>query len=668
MRTFSENISFSLPDELAQIYEVISCLKYTEQTATYLLREKQSDWLYLLKTANDPVFAELLTNEKNILRYIRQQDSPLAASFPTPVYLKTYPENNMTYYVRTYIEGKTLEELCETSYKKPGLSPTRALDYILALTELLQFLHSLNPPLIHRDIKPQNVVIDAEGGCHFIDLGISRFYQVTKHSDTFIMGTKLTAPPEQFGYQQTDTRSDLYSMGILLLYCVTGEYKVSDQNLTELPENLQYIIQKATMFDPDKRYQNAGELLPDLLQARYPDMAYPIHSRARRRTRIYRAAIGALLAANLILTSLLFFTKTGRFTPAPSGSPVQDGTAASEPQTASGSEYSFQEPLIEEAIRKQLNISEGPIKESDLLKVTELHIFGLQIYSDDSEIWFRGEFPWIFDDATRETGLYLQQGPISSLADITHMPNLKVLSLYGQQITDVSALKDMELEELGLGYNPLTDLEPLTGNSSIRYLNLAALDITDISVLSTLPSLVSLNISSTGVESIEGLEHCPIQALNIYQTGLKDYGQLCALPHLRELSLYTITPEIIQHLAGLPLTDIEFCYSSGLTLEDFSVFPQLTDLEFNGNHNAKLTLDQPELPKLQKLDLKEVTVSDFSGLSSLTSLTELGIYSTVCESYDGLDQIANLRTLICTAEQYEDIQNQYPNQSYIYLY
>lgn len=73
MSTFPEKDTFSLPDELAQIYEVTSCLKYAEQTATYLLRKKQSDRLYLLKTACDPVFAELLTNEKNILEYINSR-------------------------------------------------------------------------------------------------------------------------------------------------------------------------------------------------------------------------------------------------------------------------------------------------------------------------------------------------------------------------------------------------------------------------------------------------------------------------------------------------------------------------------------------------------------------------------------------------------------------
>jgi serine/threonine protein kinase len=102
------------------------------------------------------------------------------------------------YYIRSYIQGKTLEELCESGLTKPGIPKNQALDYLIQLAELLGFLHKLTPPIIHRDIKPQNVVVDPDGICHLIDMGISRFYDGEKSSDTVIMGTRITAPPEQF--------------------------------------------------------------------------------------------------------------------------------------------------------------------------------------------------------------------------------------------------------------------------------------------------------------------------------------------------------------------------------------------------------------------------------------------------------------------------------------
>ena len=329
MNVFKQEEAFSLPDELAQLYEVRSCLKYTEQSATYLLREKTSGRFFLLKTAEDPVFADLLANEKTILECIHQSDDGrMEGSFPVPVYLAshtgishfpaetadTHPKSaakersthSTTYYIRTYIEGKTLEELCESNYRKPGLDDMRALDYVIELTELLCFLHNLEPPVIHRDIKPQNVVIDTEGGCHFIDLGISRFYQSAKRSDTVIMGTKLTAPPEQFGYQQTDVRSDLYSLGVLLYYCLTGEYEIDEQELEGLDPRVQCIIRKATMFDPNKRYQKAEELLPALLSVRYSWKDWSRLLKLRKELSVYQVIAGISVLLNLILILLLF--------------------------------------------------------------------------------------------------------------------------------------------------------------------------------------------------------------------------------------------------------------------------------------------------------------------------------------------------------------------------
>lgn len=685
MSTFSDNTFFTLPEELAQTYDVVSCLKYADSNATYLLRDKNTGHFYLLKTAVDSVFAKLLWNEKNILEQIHmQKDSSLAGSFPVPVFFRSYPDpddtlSSTTYYIRTYIEGKTLEELCESNYKKPGLLPSQALDYIIALTELLHFLHNLNPPLIHRDIKPQNVVIDTEGGCHFIDLGISRFYQTSKRSDTFIMGTKLTAPPEQFGYQQTDIRSDLYSLGILLFYCLTGEYETGGQSLLELPNELQYIIKKAVMFDPDKRYQSTDELLPDLLRARYPDVSLLKEKNLPKKLKACQSLAVILLAVNIALASYTII-QNGRFrsltsatanenlTSMDQAEPLSSGTLSGIQTVTGSTSYEFTEPLVEKAVRQQLNIEDRPLTEDDLAKVTELHIFGLQIFSDDSEVWFKGEFPWFYDRNTRESGLYLQIGTIASLEDVLHMPNLRTLSLYGQQIEDISILKDTSITKLGLGYNPLTDLTPLENNPSIQYLNLADTDISDLSVISTLPNLQELNISSSKIESLTDLKNSPIKKLNIYGLYLQDYTVLHDFPNLTELVVDGMSPELLSQMEGLPVTDLEVDSSNGLTLNDFHIFPQLQTLYLCGSHDDLLAPSQPVLPLLKDLSLVNLTLPDFYDLSSLDALTTLGIFGASCESYEGLDTIPKLSRISCQKEQKESIESQYPDNSYIFLY
>lgn len=264
---FSDTEFPPLPEELADVYEISSCLKYTEKSGTYLLREKSSGSVYLLKTAVPSVYADMLLNEKQILERIHQMGDPIyGSSFPTPVHLSVHSEQ--TYYIRSYILGQTLEELCEISYKKPVIDPDTALDYVISLTRLLQFMHHMSPPLIHRDIKPQNVVVDPDGGCHFIDLGISQFFQTESLGGINIMGTKMTAPPEQCCYYRTDARSDLYSLGILFYYCLSGEYKVTEAILDELPARFRCIIRKVTRPYPRERYQSADELLRALTDVR----------------------------------------------------------------------------------------------------------------------------------------------------------------------------------------------------------------------------------------------------------------------------------------------------------------------------------------------------------------------------------------------------------------
>ena len=644
-----------LPPSMVSGYKIISCLKYSEQSATYLMRSVQSGKTVLLKTSSDTLFTETLINEKNILDFIHQQEAPLSASFPQN--LESELHQDTFYYTRTYIEGRTLEELCESNIKKPGMSSSLALNYAIQLAELLHFLHTLKPPVIHRDIKPQNVVVDNAGCCHFIDMGISRFFGKAKKNDTIIMGTRITAPPEQFGYQQTDIRSDLYSLGVLMHYCITGEYAITDKTLAELDPDIRKIVKKATMFDPDKRYQTTDEMLPELLEARYHGFLESPAFRNQKRTISWRSLALSLLLLNLGLAGILLYQNTRlplQNTLSPSASSVE----------TSASDYTFREALIEEAVRKILNIPEGPVTTKDLEKVTALHIMGLQIYSDDSEIWFKGDYPWFFDDETRESGLYLQQGTISSLEDLTHMPNLKTVSLYGQQISDISVLKDTTVENLGLGYNPLTDLSALERNTSLRSLNLASLELTDTGLLASLPNLEILNISGTDIDSLQGLENCVIRELNAFDVNLKNYGEIRTLPCLEKLVLGYMNPDILEKLADLSIKDLSFHYSHDVSLDSFSVLPKPETLFFTGNGEEYLKTDHPDLPSLKSLDLNSVKLMNFHCLSSLTSLTTLQIYGADCESYEGLTEIPNLRFINATDQQEKEILIQFPENKF----
>ena len=156
------------------------------------------------------------------------------------------------YLVREYVEGISLAEWVDARGPRP---PRQVREAALSLCRVLEDLHSQNPPVICRDVKPQNVIRDETGRCHLIDLGAARRYRAERREDTVFLGTQATAPPEQFGYQQTDQRSDVYSLGMLMRFLLTGGY----DPLPRLPGRgaLAWIIRRCTAFDPQDRYPSA---------------------------------------------------------------------------------------------------------------------------------------------------------------------------------------------------------------------------------------------------------------------------------------------------------------------------------------------------------------------------------------------------------------------------
>ena len=139
---------------------------------------------------------------------------------------------------------------------KDLLSQTSKIAYDLyapqfrGLCEALMEIHRF---AIHRDIKPENIIMDRLGNVVLIDFSIARLFSEEKDGDTSLKGTKSYAPPEQFGFHQTDARTDIYALGITLNELAAGK----------LPEEkncrgaLGKFIRRATELDPKRRYSSA---------------------------------------------------------------------------------------------------------------------------------------------------------------------------------------------------------------------------------------------------------------------------------------------------------------------------------------------------------------------------------------------------------------------------
>ncbi len=155
--------------------------------------------------------------------------------------------------IEEYITGDHLENIV----RKSLFSEKEALWIIKELCYALMPLHYAQPPIICRDLKTENVMLTNKNEVKIIDFDIARIYKKGLRKDTRLMGTEGYAAPEQYGYQQTDCRTDIYALGVLLnyliLYCFPGEKRVNG------PTGM--IIQKCTEMDPANRYQTVEELL-----------------------------------------------------------------------------------------------------------------------------------------------------------------------------------------------------------------------------------------------------------------------------------------------------------------------------------------------------------------------------------------------------------------------
>lgn len=657
-------LELELPKELKENkYEVSSCIKLDDGYAAYLLSSEGTDRQLLLKRANDPIISLGLANEKKMLDVIHRLDGEFARTFPAAGFFSN--DGETSWYMRDYIRGRTLSELVEQSAGMPGLPRNQALGYVIQVTELLDFLHTLEPPIIHRDIKPQNVVVDDEGVCHLIDMGISRIYSSQKGEDTVVMGTRGTMPPEQFGYQQTDQRSDIYSVGVLLLYCLTGDYVANDDALKSVDYNLRDIIRKATQFDPNMRYQTAREILDALLSARYGTIS---QSQFSERTARRRGVLTAVLAAIVIVFCLAAY---------PAAKLISTRAVENAKQAeidALNAPYEFKEPLVEQGVRRLLGKENGkPITIGDLEEVGEFRICGKQHFYTWQTLMIIDGVPKLFEGEYYESGLFFEAGDISTLEDFTHMPNLTTLSLINQNISDISAIADMNLCKLELVQCPITDFSPIESLSSLNDLTISLCDLSDIGFTASLPNLSCISVDNTNVSDLSPLKGREIGQLSVLDCPVTD---LSVVNDINGLVYVTVTydPDILASMTGCTAKSIAVHYSEGdvASLEGLDVFPNLTELTLRHHSAQTMRVYIPEdlrLPNLKTLEFDGgyLVLDDFSGLDAFESLYSLGVRFCDVRGYDGLDKIPNLGKISCSDEAKGAINALYPDNNWEFV-
>lgn len=187
-----------------------------------------------------------------------------------PSFTGFFSENQRYFLVMEFVDGSTLEDLLERN--GAPFSERRVLGWARQLCDVLEYLHSQNPPIIFRDMKPGNVMLMRNGHIKLIDFGIARFFRSTSSQDTQLLGTPGFAPPEQYGKAQTDERSDVYSLAMTLFQLLTNTLSETGFGLKDvrainpqISPSVARALEKATALDPDERYESVAAFRRALL-------------------------------------------------------------------------------------------------------------------------------------------------------------------------------------------------------------------------------------------------------------------------------------------------------------------------------------------------------------------------------------------------------------------
>lgn len=174
------------------------------------------------------------------------------------------------YLVMEYIEGVTLLDLFEQQRPFPWEVAVQAA---IQVCEVFDYLHRIQPePVIYRDLKPSNVMIDRQNRIRLIDFGIARSYKQDAETDTVLLGTPGFVAPEIMAGHQSDARSDLYSLGAMLYFLLSGgnyvdPYRPGENMLISgIPAPLRDIIGKLVKANPMERFASAAEVRSRLLE------------------------------------------------------------------------------------------------------------------------------------------------------------------------------------------------------------------------------------------------------------------------------------------------------------------------------------------------------------------------------------------------------------------
>lgn len=246
---------------------------------------------------------ENFENEAETLIQLRHNSIPRVMDFFSL-------DNDKCYIVMDLIEGETLEQIVK---RRGAIPESEVREWLDQLSDVLSYLHSRQPKIIFRDLKPSNIMITKDNEIKLIDFGIARTFKDDKNSDTAYYVSQGFSPPEQYGTGQSDERSDIYSLGATLYsLLIGGKPKIKDfkfeslKGYIDISDELDNTIMLATDFRPENRPKSIVDFMTLVNKSQLNDVASVDNRKNKTKFKKYTipVAIIILLIAGATLSKL----------------------------------------------------------------------------------------------------------------------------------------------------------------------------------------------------------------------------------------------------------------------------------------------------------------------------------------------------------------------------
>lgn len=268
-------------------YKILSVIGRGGMSVVYLAINERANRPWAIKEVVKGQGADLEADRKEIemLRQLKHPNLPAIAD--------VIDHADSLLIVMDYIEGRSLDEILKEQGAQPQAQVVR---WARQLVDVLFYLHTREPAVIYRDMKPANVMLKPDGEeVALIDFGAAKEYRPEKIKDTVSLGTRGYAAPEQYEEEgKSDARTDIYCFGVMLFQLLTGADPHGLRPITEinpaLSQGLESIILRCTQVRKEDRYQSCGELLYDL--EHYDRIDRKSQRERRRKLLLFFAAAG----------------------------------------------------------------------------------------------------------------------------------------------------------------------------------------------------------------------------------------------------------------------------------------------------------------------------------------------------------------------------------------